>query len=72
MHLGIGEMMSIKLIGDPTSDVRHAGEAIDSASDLECTEIANYGIDSDVGNYLLNRDGAFDYGEINDSATIEL
>ena len=48
MNLEIGEMASIKLVGDQTSDVRGAGEAIDPPIDLDRGEIENYGADSQV------------------------
>ena len=48
--------------GDQTTDVRYAGVAIDSQSGLDWGEIENYGTDIEVGDYLLNRDGACDYG----------
>ena len=46
--------------------MRYTGEAIDPPSELDCDGIGNYGTDTDtegVG-YLLNRDGACDYGEV--------
>ena len=46
----------IQITGDQTSDVRYTGEAIDPPCDLEWEEIDKYGADSEVGNYLLNRD----------------
>ena len=33
-------------------------------------EIENYGADSEVGEYLINHDGACDYGDIADAAEI--
>ena len=65
-------MPSIKPIGGKASDVLCACAAIDSPSDLEWGEIENYDTDSDVADYLLNRDGTCDYGEINDAAEIEV
>ena len=57
--------------GDRTSDVRPTGESIDSASLLEWAEIENYGTDSEAADYLINRDGTCDYGEIREQAKIE-
>ena len=48
-QLEIGEMMSINQVGDQTSDVRRAGEAIGFPFDLVCAEIENYGTDSAMG-----------------------
>ena len=64
-------MMSIKLVGDQTSDVRYTGEAIDSASVLDWGAVGNYGTDSEAVDYLLNRDGTCDYGRIIDPVEIE-
>ena len=33
--------------------------------------IGNYGADSEVEGYLVNRDGTFDYGGISDATEIE-
>ena len=46
------------------SDVGCAGEATDPPIDLGWREIGNYGADTEVRDYLLNREGTFDYGEI--------
>ena len=54
-------MMSIKQVGDQTSDVRYTGEATDSPNDLDCDGIGNYGTDRGMVGYLLNRDGSCDY-----------
>ena len=48
------------------SDVGYAGEATDSPSDLDWGEIGNRGADIEVGGYLLNREGTFDYWGIID------
>ena len=50
--------------GCQNSEVGYAGEATDSASDLERGELGCYGADIEVGDYLLNREGTFDYEEI--------
>ena len=73
MNLKIGERVSIKLVGGYlASDVRYAVEATDSEIDLDWGEIENYGTDIDVSDYILNHDGAFDYGEISDPVEIEV
>ena len=52
--------------------MRYAGESIDSPSDLAWGGgLENYGADRIVGDYLLNRDGTFDCGEISDPGDIE-
>ena len=59
-------------MGDQTSDVRYAGEAVDSPCGLYWGEIENYGTDTEVSGYLLNRDVTCDYGEIIDPIAIEV
>ena len=51
--------------------MRCAVGANDSPINLECADVENYGTDIEVGGYLLNRDGALDYGEISGPAEIE-
>ena len=33
--------------------------------------LENYGADSELGRYLVNRDGACDYGDVDDPAEID-
>ena len=51
-------------MGRQNSDVGYAGEATDSASDLEWGELGDYGADIEVGGLSSNREGTCDYGEI--------
>ena len=70
MNLKIGEMMGINLVGDQTSDVRYRwGDWF--PTDLDWGGIDAYGTDSELVDYLLNRDGTYDYGYISDPAEIE-
>ena len=63
--------MIIKTTGDQTNEVRYTGESIDPPSALDWAEIGKYGADTEVAGYLLNRDGAFDYGDISGPSEIE-
>ena len=68
----MGATMSFKITGDQTIDGRYTYEAIGPPSDLAWKEIDYYGTDIEVGgDYLLNRDGTCDYGEISDPSEIE-
>ena len=47
------------------------GGIIDPPSELDWDELENYGADSEVGRFLVNRDGACDYGDVSDPTAIE-
>ena len=72
MNLGIGNDEYQANWAGQTSDVRYTGDATDSAIDLDWDGIEKYGTYSEVGNYLLNRDGNCDNGEFSDPSEIEV